>query len=477
MWRNPHSHQSDAQSGDGVSSAATSTVASRFETVVGNANVRTQLATLAEFSVDGAIPSIIAQPENAEQTAEIVRIAAEEKLAVIPCGARTALGVGMPPARFDVALDMTRVRGVAHYDPGDLTVSVNSGTPLAEVAKILGEKSQFLPLAIPFFENATVGGAIACGLDSPLRHFYGTARDFVIGAEFVDGTGARAKSGGRVVKNVTGYDFHKLLNGSLGSLAVITRINFRTFPLQPARRGFLASFSDEARALAFVREVAQTPLTPTLLEVLSPEFSKLFLTEKSPVASLRLDLQTWTVCVGFEGSTEVCERYSRDLTRLARTAPTQDAIAVLDTQFLSLLEILREAPALMSRAAPQSVVFRFATLPARLPDLLRALRSFASSSWMPSTVLIRSGTIVYLAVLPRERDESALKQVAYFWKSACSLRAQFEINAAILFCPAAWKMELGIWAHVSGSMDLERRIKNAFDPSDTFAPGRFVGGI
>ena len=78
-----------------------------------------------------------------------------------------------------------------------------------------------------------MGGAIASGLDSPLRHFYGTARDFLIGAEFVDGTGALAKSGGRVVKNVTGYDFHKLLNGSLGSLAVITRMNFRTFPLHP----------------------------------------------------------------------------------------------------------------------------------------------------------------------------------------------------------------------------------------------------
>ena len=93
-------------------------------------------------------------------------------------------------------------------------------------------------------ENATVGGTIASGLDSPLRHFYGTARDFVLGAEFVDGTGALAKSGGRVVKNVTGYDFHKLLNGTLGSLAVITRINFRTFPLHAvdsrAGRGALA---------------------------------------------------------------------------------------------------------------------------------------------------------------------------------------------------------------------------------------------
>jgi glycolate oxidase FAD binding subunit len=299
----------------------------------------------------------------------------------------------------------------------------------------------------------------------------------VIGAEFVDGTGAVTKSGGRVVKNVTGYDFHKLLNGSLGSLAVITRVNFRTFPMQPARRGFLASFADETGALAFVKEIAATPLSPIVLEVLSPEFSKLFVAEKSPVASLRLDSQAWTVVVGFEGSNEVCDRYSSDLTRLARTARTQDAITVLDAPFSSLLEILRECPVLMRGAAPQSVVFRFATLPTKLPDLLRALRSFASASWSPSATLLRSGTIIYLAIAPREGDETSLKQIAYFWKSAGSLRSQFEFQATILFCPSEWKSELGVWAHGSGNLDLQQRVKKAFDPNGTFAPGRFAGGI
>jgi glycolate oxidase FAD binding subunit len=452
-------------------------VTSRFEAVVGRANILTAAATLAEFSVDSVVPLTVVRPETAAQTAEIVKIALEENLAVIPCGARSSLGLGMSPSRYDVALDMTGIRGIEHYDAGDLTISVNAGTPLAEVARVLAAKNQFLPLAVPFFETATVGGAIASGLDSPLRHFYGTARDFVIGAEFVDGTGALTKSGGRVVKNVTGYDFHKLLNGSLGSLAVITRVNFRTFPMQLARRGFLASFADETGALAFVREIAATPLSPIVLEVLSPEFSKLFVAEKSPVAPLRLDLQAWTVVVGFDGSNEVCERYSNDLTRLARTARTQDAITVLDAPFSSLLEILRESPVLMRDAAAKSVVFRFATLPAKLPDLLRALRSFASSSWSPSATLVRSGTIIYLGLAPREGDETALKQIAYFWKSAGSLQAQLEFNATILFCPSEWKLELGVWAYGAGNLDLQQRVKKAFDPNGTFAPGRFAGGI
>lgn len=459
-----------------MSATLTSSAASRFASAVGIDHVRTEPDALNGYQVDGISPVVAVQPENREQAADVVKIALQENFSVIACGARTALGLGMPPSRYDVALDMARVRGIAHYDAGDLTISVDAGTPLTELATVLAEKNQFLPLAVPFFDRATVGGALAAGLDSPLRHFYGTARDFMIGAEFVDGTGALAKSGGRVVKNVTGYDFHKLLNGSLGSLAVITRVNFRTFPLQPERRGFLASFKGEVGALSFAKDLAASALTPTVLEVLSPEFTELLLEEESPVASLRLDAEAWTVCVGFEGSNEVCERYRRDLARLSRTPSAQDAITLYNAQFLPLLEILREAPALMSRAAPQSVVFRFVTLAAQLPHLLRAVRSFADSSWMPSVILIRSASIVYLALLPRQGDETAMKQVAYFWKSVGSLRAHLEVNASILFCPAEWKSELNVWAHASSSLDLERRVKKAFDPSDMFARGRFVGG-
>ncbi len=460
-----------------MSPTLTSSLASRFESAVGAEHVQIAQDSLARYQVDGCLPGVAIQPENAEQAAEVVRIAVEEKLSIIPCGARSSLTIGMLPSRYDIALGVTRLSGIAHYDPGDLTISVNAGTRLVDLAQVLAEKNQFLPLAVPFFESATIGGAIASGLDSPLRHFYGTPRDFLIGAEFIDGSGAQAKSGGRVVKNVTGYDFHKLLIGSLGSLGVITRLNFRTYPLPPSRRGFLASFADETSALAFVKELAASPLTPTLLEVLSPEFAKLFLEEKSPVASLRLDIQAWTVCVGFEGTGEICERYGHDLALLGRTAAAQNAVTIHDSQFLAMLAILREAPAAMSSAAKQSIVFRFVALPAQLPDLLRALRSFANSSWMPAAVLIRSASIVYLALLPHEDDESSLKQIAYFCNSVGSLRGKLEFNPALLFCPAEWKSALNISANAPADLDLHRRVKKAFDPTGTFAPGRFVGDI
>jgi glycolate oxidase FAD binding subunit len=459
-----------------VSPAAAASIAARFEAIAGAGALLTEPSALARYEVDGAVPKFAVRPANAQEAADTVRAAAEEKLGVIPSGGRTKLGVGMPPVSAEVALDMSRVTGIVHYDPGDLTVSVNAGLPLKELASALAEKNQFLPLAVPFFETATVGGAVAAGIDSPLRHFYGTPRDFLIGAEFVDGTGARAKSGGRVVKNVTGYDFHKLLHGSLGTLGVITQLNFRTFPLPPARRGFLASFSDETGALAFVAQISRSALTPAVLDVLSPESASLCFEERSPVASLRLDTEAWTVGAGFEGTEEVCDRYARELARLARTAAAQNAVTLHDAQFPALLEALREAPSTLRRAA-HSVVMRLATLPAQMPDLLRALRSFAGSSWMSSAALIRSGSILYLALAPREKDETALKQLEYFWKSVGSLRSKLEFRGSLLFCPTEWKAALNVWAYAQPDLELERRVKKAFDPAGIFARGRFVGGI
>ena len=462
-----------------MSLAAGVSVLAKLESTVGGANVRTEPKELLRFAIDGLTPKFEVRPETAEKAAEVVRTAVQEKFGVVACAARTALSIGMPPTSYDLALDMTRVTGIANYDPGDLTISVNAGMPLAELARVLSEKKQFLPLEVPFFEKATVGGAIAAGLDSPLRQFYGVPRDFLIGAEFVDGTGAQTKSGGRVVKNVTGYDFHKLLNGSLGTLAVITRLNFRTYPIPTARRGFLASFADEVAALKFAKEIGASALTPIVLEMLSPESAGLLFAQYAPFASFcaAQARQEWTVCVGFEGSGEVCERYGKELARMSREADAQNAVAMHDDQFAALLEILREAPVTMRDAAAEAVVMRFTALPSQLADLLRALRSFAGSSWMTAPVVVRSGCVVYMALLPPAGDETVLKQLEYFWKSVGSLRRKLELRGAVVFCPAKWKAALNVWEHVEFDAEMERRVKKAFDPNGVFARGRFVGGI
>src|SRR5271163_4784226 len=202
----------------------------RLASIMNASRVHNDPAALAGYAIDQVIPSAIAKPENAEEAVEIVRFAVAENLAIIASGSCSKLGIGMPPTRYDIALDMSALNQIAHYDPGDLTLSVDAGCTLQAITSALLPQKQFLPLPDGFGAQCTVAGTIASGVDSHLRQFYGTARDFLIGAEFIDGSGAHCKSGGRVVKNVTGYDLHKLLIGSLGTLAVITRLNFRTFP-------------------------------------------------------------------------------------------------------------------------------------------------------------------------------------------------------------------------------------------------------
>ena len=203
----------------------------RLGDIAGNANVVSDPTQLGDYAIGGKTPGAVVRPGSAAEVAGIVKFAAAEKLAIVACGARTKLDMGFAPTRYDLALDMTRMDRVVAYDPGDLTLSVEAGVRLHSLGQTLAEHRQFLPLAVPFLTQTTIGGLIASGVDSPLRQFYGTARDFLLGIEFVTGDGVAAKSGGRVVKNVTGYDIHKLMIGSLGTLGVITRVNFKTFPM------------------------------------------------------------------------------------------------------------------------------------------------------------------------------------------------------------------------------------------------------
>jgi glycolate oxidase FAD binding subunit len=185
-------------------------LASRLGEVVGAGHVISDGASLAAHEVDGRRPSAVLQPASVAEIAEIVRFAAAERLALAPAGGRTHLHIGMPPHRYDLALDLAGMNRVLAFEPHDLTLGVEPGITCAELDRALRARGQFLPLAPPLAERATLGGIVAAGVDTPFRYAHGTARDFLLGMEFVTGEGIVSKSGGRVVKNVTGYDIHKL---------------------------------------------------------------------------------------------------------------------------------------------------------------------------------------------------------------------------------------------------------------------------
>jgi glycolate oxidase FAD binding subunit len=447
----------------------------RLEEIVGGAHVLIDLVELSAREADGMRPSAVVRPADALQIAEIIRFAAAENLAVIPCGGCTKLGIGSPPARYDIALDLTRMNRVLAYDPRDLTLGVEPGVRIEDLSRILAEQNQFLPLAVPFFDRATIGGVVAANSSSPLRHSYGAVRDFCLGMEFVTGEGSPAKSGGRVVKNVTGYDLHKLLIGSLGTLAVITRVNFRTFPLLPAHGTFVASFSDAEAAFAFCRTVAHSALNPQIVEVADPGSAHLIFSGEAPA---RISLRHWSVVISASGHASVVDRHARELGHMAVAAHALEFVPLSDTENVTIMARIREFPRIVREMAPSALIFRIGVLPTAMAPLLTRLGQVAAQNHLEFAALTRASGIVYAAFLPEEGDETPLGAVVKASSEvfqACG-DPQIEARAMLEWCPAEVKRAAdGVWGPALPDFELMQRVKTVFDPQNVLSPGRFAG--
>ena len=453
------------------------TAVARLEDIVGGNHMITEAAELSAREACGMRPSAAARPADAAQAAEILRFAAVEKLAVIPCSGGTKLSLGFPPTRYDLALDLSRMNRVLAYDPQDLTLGVEPGVRIEDLHGILAEKKQFLPLAVPFSDRATIGGVVAANSSSPLRHAYGSVRDFCLGMEFVTGEGAQAKSGGRVVKNVTGYDLHKLLIGSLGTLAVITRINFRTFPLPPAKKTFVANFASAEFAFDFCHEIAHSVLTPQIVEVADPEAAGLVFTGESKRIA---EPAAWSVILTAAGPPAVVERHARELGRMAGAAKAAGFTQLDGPEESSVLDRVREFPRLALKATPSALIFRINVIPTAIPSLLQEFGALAQANSFHLATLTRAFGIVYAAFVPEPGIEASPSSSAQLAKEVLHLNAipDAQAHSMLEWAPAEVKRLAGdIWGPARADLPLMWKLKNAFDPHYVLSPGRFAMGI
>jgi glycolate dehydrogenase FAD-binding subunit len=463
-------------------SSASTTSHSRLADLVGASRVVTEPAQLTAYEIDGLRPSAALRPESRAQIPEIIKFAASEKLGVIAAGGRTKLSIGLPPKRYDLALDMSGLNKIIAYDPGDLTLSVEAGVPLVDVGRALAEHRQFLPLAVPFLKQTTIGGIIASGVDGPLRQFYGTARDFLLGMEFVTGQGVAAKSGGRVVKNVTGYDIHKLMIGALGSLGVITSLNFKTFPLPISPRGFIARFPTAAQACDMRNRVAKSQLTPITLDILSPSVAKLFESEaasgaaSAPMPSEVLSHAEWTLTTGYAGSEKVLARYAADLQRIAAEAGATGT-SVLGENLNAAWARKREFIPIALASSPATTIVKISVMPARMNEVLAAAQSAAETNPLPWAALARGLGIIYFALLPNRLDDEEKNRVENAARAIHEVCAKLGGQSTIPWCPTAWKSNLNIWGPENSSFAQMQKIKTVFDPEGVLSPGRYVGGL
>ena len=452
-------------------SMAAASISSGLAGVVGPANVVADPGQLIAYRISGCVPKAAVRPGSNQEVAEIVRLAAADKLALVPVGACTKLGMDIAVRQYDVALDMTRLDHVVAYDPNDLTLSVEPGISLRQLASVLSEHGQFLPLAVPFRGRATVGGTIASGIDSPLRQFYGTARDYLLGMEFVTGDGRIVKSGGRVVKNVSGYDLHKLMIGSFGSLGAITKVNFRTFPMLREIRALVAFFDSAQSASEMRQHVARSPLRPVTIEILSPSAAVLLSSdaaERIAPGQLRayaLANGRWTFLASYAGNEDVLKRYERELRKIAGEV---DSVSLGKGAAAVALGRVSEFVPIVLESSSAAVIIKASVLPARMGELLHEAESIAAKCEVRSAAIARGVGAVYVALLRESRDEENRSRVARAVEQLREACVHLSGNFSVAWCPVEWRNSLQGQQANHIELDLMRELKQTFDPAGVF---------
>lgn len=234
------------------------------------------------------------RPDSPEQLAALLGEAALAHRTIRLGGNFSKDRLGGPPALADVTISTAAMNRLLHYEPRDLTISVQAGMPFAELVRILEARRQMLPLDPPWPAESTVGGVLAANLSGPRRRLYGTARDMVIGMTFVTLEGKLINSGGMVVKNVAGLDMAKLMIGSFGTLAAIASVNFKVFPRPVASRTFTMEFSSVTEAFAERDRILSSVLQPSAIDIVNWP------------GAIRLLIRA-------DGNRAVLDRYSREL--------------------------------------------------------------------------------------------------------------------------------------------------------------------
>lgn len=239
----------------------------KLRAAVGPANVLTGVE-LSPYVVEGRTPEAAVFPGSVEEVAAVVGLAAEAALPVTPWGGGTAASVGMPAARAGLVLGFSRLNRLVEHEPGDLTATVEAGMTVAALQSALRSRGQWLSLDPPDAERATVGGVLSTNASGPRRHLYGTARDLLIGVTVVTAAGAVVKGGGKVVKNVAGYDLPKLFIGSYGTLGIIVEATVKLRPLPDDERLVGVGFDRLKDGGAAVRALMASDLIPNAVELL-----------------------------------------------------------------------------------------------------------------------------------------------------------------------------------------------------------------
>ena len=430
--------------------------------IVGESGILSE-AQSAVYTFDGHAPKVVVLPASVQEMQDVLRFAAKEDLSVIPAGAGTKLGIGNLPQKVDIVLATTRLNGVVEYEPADLTVTVEAGIRFAALQTVLAQHRQYLALDPPSADGCTLGGIVATNASGSLRMRYGAARNQVLGLRVVHANGTVVKSGGKVVKNVAGYDLNKLYIGAFGTLGIITEVTLKLSPI-PAYEAILAAdFQD-------VQSAVDTGLNVVGSQTL-PMFVNLFI-NLNIETGVATGTEKPTLVVGFGGDPETV---AWQLTQCQGIMEQNGALGVTITEGESrvpLQETIREFPA--ANTDTENVMVK---VNLKRTDVAEFAAQVTNASWARDAqvmALLGSG-ILYLSIpVTADTDFRALANtLTQLRESAMERRGNLIVETA----PPELKQHIDVWGSVGDTLGLMQQVKDRFDAGSLLNPGRFVSGI
>ncbi len=437
--------------------------------IVGSTHVVTEEAACRSAAVDGLQPKALVYPQSAEQVAAVLKCAADHDLAVIPCRNLTKIEVGNRPRRYDLALSLKDLNSIWQYEPEDLTASVEPGIKLGDLQRMLARHRLWLPLDPAGGARASLGGILATNASGPLRLFCGAPRDLVVGMKIATTEGKIISTGGRVVKNVAGYDLSKLLIGSQGTLGVIVEANLKLFPLPAERETFAFAVASLDAARELRRQILHSALTPIRMVYMDGEFRRLVL-EPAGDARAAGESELW---VEAAGSKRVIERYSRTLAELGRSV--SKPVASLGAEEAARgWERIVDFRALTAQSFRDSVILKVMLPISATEDFLAAARQECERAKARLGILAQPGSGVAHLCLPEvAASANAVGLIENLRRAAANLHGALVVER----CSPEVKPQIDVWGPTGSDFEIMRKLKQAWDPKGILSPGRFVGSL
>ena len=410
----------------------------------------------AADEVLGVVPELCIEPANETELSRALDYARQSGLLVAPRGGGTKLDWGTAPRAIDLAISTARFNRILEYAPDDMTVTVGAGVTIAQLQSALSAHRQRLALDPLCPQRATTGGVVAANDSGALRLRYGGIRDLILGITVVLPDGTIATSGGKVVKNVAGYDLPKLMSGALGTLGIITRAVFRLHPLPHSSQTLTFALSDCASANRFLLAIADSTVVPTGLQL-----------RTCAAGGIQVDIRIDGIAAGIAAQTETVLKLAGSVTP---STPEGDP-----WQARELLCNGQPSNAADS-ASPSAAIIKLSMLPSQLSSTAAFVRT-ALGEAAPWTLLLYSTGLAWLRIDVANRAAADCAPIAEFLTALRGFLAPTGGSAVLLKAPPALRQKVDVWGDAGSALPLMKRLKEQFDPHAILNRGRFVGGI